>query len=934
MRQHRSPRPAARLQVPGWGHLAGIVATVALLGGCQPKDDFAAAGQQYLKDGKYTEAVIQFKNAVQAEPDSAATRALLADALERVYDLPGAEQELRKALAAGGDEQLALRIAVIQLDRSDFDALVREFKDRRLADRQADSTLRALVAIAYVGLKQPALAQRQLQDVADTPAVKLARAQLLVADGKLAEALALLPPPNATAPADTPWWVLRATGRLASAVGDEARALESVRLAHVAVPWHQGVTGEYGEALLNAGKTEEATAVRDQLRKQAPNYFWTHYLDAALLARAGKIDQGHAAALKALAMAPQHLPSGLIAASAELSKGDFLMADRRLHALVQENPNSLQALRMLVESKMRSGKRNEAVAVVARGLSVAPQDAQLLAVKADLEWSLGARKDAMATLTKLTAAHPDDVLAKVRLAEARGRMGDKPQATRMLDETATAAGQDTGLRGRIVATALRLGYLDQARRIAEQGLALQPQLADASLALAAVQSAQNDAAGAWRTTLQVLDREPAHAGALSALSAMVRTPAQQNELLGRYAKALETGKADAQTHLQYAAVLRSAPATAGTPVSILERGLTAWPEALNLREALVEEHFRAGNNDKALATAQAGTTQDSSSAQAMLVLAAAQERVGQSAQALEIYRKLRTAHPHRADLRLKLAGLEAEAGNRTEAITLLRNLLKERPSDVAVYLQLASLELQNNATEALSIARQMGDQPELKGAAMLLEGDILAQTGKKDEAILQFGKASRIGMEPAATLRIVRTLDSAGRASAGDDELAAALRRYPDDTAVLGFAAQRALDTGRAARAVELLQRLVAAAPGNPVVLNDLAWAQVQAGHADALANSRRAAAMLPNNPNVLDTLGMAQAKAGRRDEAIATLRAASNLAPLAALPRLHLSELLLASGDRPGALAALQPIDAKRLDEREKASFAKLKSELERPGT
>jgi tetratricopeptide (TPR) repeat protein len=636
-------------------------------------------------------------------------------------------------------------------------------------------------------------------------------------------------------------------------------------------------------------------------------------------------------------MSPHHLPVGLLAASAELSKGDLLLADKRLQTLAQEHPRSLPALRMLVQSKVRSRKPDEAMAAIGRGLLIAPQDVDLLTMKADIEWKRGERKAAVATLTGLAAARPGHVDVMLSLAEARAGVGEKMQAARLLDEAAARSGQDAGLRGRVVGSALRLGYLDQARRLADQGVALLPDAAQARLTLAAVQAAQRDVAAAWATTVAVLDREPGHAAALIALAPMAQTPAQQDELRARHAKAMQTGPASAPVILQYAALQRTAPGANGTgaaaagdtPLAILQRGLAALPASLPLREAVVEEQFRAGQHDLALATARTGAALDGAPAQALALQASVHERLGQIEPALELYRQLRASQPQRPEWRFRLARLDAAAGRRTEAATLLRTLLKERPFDATIYLELADLALPHNPDEALSIARQMGERDELKGAALLLQGDVLARTGKTEAALVQFGKASRLGMEPAATLRAVRTLDAAGRAAAADDELAGAMKRFRGDPAVLGFAAQRALDAGRHAHAVTVLQQLAGAAPNNPMVLNDLAWAQVLAGSADALANSRRASAALPNNANVLDTLGMALAQAGRHDEAIASLRAATNLAPLAVQPRLHLSRQLLAAGDRAGARAALQAVPAARLDDSQKATYAQLMGAL-----
>ena len=127
-----------------------------------------------------------------------------------------------------------------------------------------------------------------------------------------------------------------------------------------------------------------------------------------------------------------------------------------------------------------------------------------------------------------------------------------------------------------------------------------------------------------------------------------------------------------------------------------------------------------------------------------------------------------------------------------------------------------------------------------------------------------------------------------------------------------------------------MLQKLVAKDPRNAVALNDLAWAQVQAKKPESLQNAGRAAFLLPNAPNVLDTLGMAQLQAGKRDEGIASLRAAINLAPNAALPRLHLAEHLVASGDRKGASDMVRSVDRRQLSPSEQEVLAKVKKATE----
>lgn len=925
---HQVDLTSIRLSDPLLQRALVIGALLVGLSACDPSDP-ASAGRNAMAKGDIAAAAIHLRSAVQAQPESAELRVLLANALERQHDLAGVEQHLLRALGSGGDENVLVpRIALIMLDRNEAENLIRTFKDRRLSDPAADSSVRGAVALAYLATKQFARAEEHLKGAVDSPTVNLARAQMLALAGKAPEALDKLG--LAKADAEAPWWILRAAKRIALSAGDEAKALAFIKRAHEAVPWHRGVLGEYGEAMFEAGKFDEAAAARDQLRKLAPASFSVFYLDALLHRRAGRIEESHAAALNALKAAPEHIPSILLAASAELQKGDLLMADKRLEMLLRKQPDSLPGLRLIAQSQMRQGKTREAADSVKRGLSLAPKDPSLLRMRADFELAGAQPKLAAATLTELLSVQPDDADAMLRLARIKHGSGDPGAAARLLDQAVAAGAQDTALLARAVATALDMNNPVLARKIAEQSVAAHPDDVQAMLTKGAVQSAQNDRAGAWATTLSVLDKKPDAANALSVLAAMARTPAQRQELMARQAKAIEMGAANPQIYLDHAALLRLTPSGRPQALGVLERGLQKTPGAIALREALVEDYLRAGDTEKAIGIAQTGASASGAPAGAVALLASVYERLGKSSQATETYRKLANDYPQRADWRLKLAQLEAAANRPAEAAGILRSLIAERPFDIAPYLALAAIHGKDKPGEALAVAREMGQRAEMKGAAMLLEGDILLSSGKPDEALAQFGKAAKDGVVPAALLRSVKLHDQMGRRAAADEELAAALRRFPDDPSVVGVAAQRAQEGGNPGRAVELLQKLTAKLPGDPFLRNDLAWAQLAAGRPEALDNARLAAAALPNNANALHTLGLALAKAGKQDEAIATLRTSANLAPLAALPRLHLSEHLLASGDKAGASSTLQSINAGLLGDKDRAALAKMKSQLD----
>lgn len=905
-------------------HLSAAAVALSLIGCSQ---DPMSAGTDFMKKGNYPSAVIEFKNAVQANPSASDVRIALAEALERTYDEAGAEQHLRKSITHGADpNQIWPRIALIMLERKESAKVINEFKDKRLNSPEADSNIRAIVAVAYLNQNHPAEAQQQLGLAAQqTDTARLANAQLQLSLGNKDGALAAIDGTDRNP--ETPWWILRGLGRVNEALGSRERAFELMGRAYQAAPWHQSVMGEYAEFLVGRGKLDEAIAIRDRLIKQAPAFYWSHYIDALVLSQQGQAEASQAAALRVLRMSPDHLPSTLLVAAAELQKGDAMMANMRLEKIAPQHPYSLVLLRLLTESRIRQGKKVEAAESLRRGLNVAPKDAVLLSLKADLEVSKGNLKDATATLEELNAAQPNNPAHLLRLSELHARSGDTNGARKLLGQAADAGKDNPAVRDRLIGAFLAQGDINGVRQLAEHAVSSRPDDPQSHLVMAAALGSQKNDEGAWQSIQKALDLQPAFQPALKAMALMAQSAPRRDELFSRYEKAVGSKRASEAVFLGFAQLLRERKN--GDILPILEKGVAAIPTAIGLRRALAQEQFRNGKPDAALSVVQAGAAAKNAPPEANALLGETYERLGDVRMATETYRKLATGYPQRTDWRLKLADLEANYGNKKEATSILRALITDRPLDPQAYIALAGLTGPDSMQEAISIAQELGSREPNKLTAMLLEGDILLRGGKKDEALKQYVKAEKAGAQPAAGLRTVQLLDGSGRGAAADQELADIMRKYPQDPSVIGFAALRLQTQGKLDKALSLMQQLADKSPNNPIVLNDLAWMQVQAKHPDAMKNATVAAQLAHDNPVILDTLGMAQASSGDRGAAIATLRLASNLAPKAATPKIHLAEQLIAEGDKKSASSLLQSIDAAGLNVKDKDLYTRLKQSI-----
>lgn len=894
--------------------------TLALLLACS-KPDHMAQAKQALDKGDYPTAVIELKNAAQAQPESVDVRLALADALERTSDSLGAEHQLRQAWKISAKDELVPRIALLMLDRMDVSKMEQEFKDRKLANPELNSDLHAILALGHLAQRHPDKAREELKDAKPTLTVALAQAQLQLAEGQREKALATLE--SAQAGASANWWVLRATARVQGTLGQREQAFKTLEKALQAAPWNRGLMGEYGEALLEAGRVDEAKAQYDKLRKQAPGYFWTQYLNAALMARAGRMEEAHASALKVLRVVPEHLPATLIAAGAELQKGETLIAEKRLLSIGKSYPNSVARIELLAQSYLRNGRLDDANEMIRNGLALDAQNKQLLSLKADVALQRKDARVAAASLEALLKADPNDAYALLRQAQLQR---DKPEAALALLQKAAAATQDQSLHDQIIATVLRLGNKTSARKFAEDIVKARPDFPATRLSLAAVMRAQGENDAARKEVLAVLDKQPTYAPALAALDLISETPAQRDELLQRYATATKTKGSDAQAFLAYARQLQAAGKAEPSPTQVLDQGVTQFPEDLPLRSALVDAYIIAGKPEKAISTAESAANANNAAAGAIALAASTYQKLGKESPALEAWRKAVAASPLRNDWKLQLAELELAAKRKTEAISLLRSLLTSHPDDPQAYVRLAQIMVKDKPSEALSVAQQMTARESLRLNGLLLQGELLALQGKYDDALKQYSEAVKAGAVPQAVLARVGVLDRAKRQPAADAELAALLRNQPNNAAILAFAAERALAAGQLDASTGYWKRAVAAAPKDGALANDYAWAMVRAKQPGALDLAKQAVALTGGHPNALDTLGVALAQAGKADEAIETLRQAVRLAPTVALPRLHLAELLQAKGDKMGAMELLKDIRSQQLSPSDLANLKKLR--------
>jgi len=253
-------------------------------------------------------------------------------------------------------------------------------------------------------------------------------------------------------------------------------------------------------------------------------------------------------------------------------------------------------------------------------------------------------------------------------------------------------------------------------------------------------------------------------------------------------------------------------------------------------------------------------------------------------------------------------------GRLDDAETLLRGVLGRDPQSIEGWIVLGFVEeARGRLSPAIdAYAAALAVEPGAAVARRMI-APLLLRAGRHEAAVEQFDWLAETGTMDAELARgRAEALLALGRVDEAGDVAAAALRRWPDDPALIGAAARIERRAGRLEAAVRLAGRRVGLTPDDADAHRQLALALQAAAapgttdHGDAaLAAWRRAAALAPRSGLAQSELGAALGEAGDWPAALALHRRASRLEPASAIVWCNLGAALAALDDDVGATRA-----------------------------
>ena len=892
--------------------------------------DYLGTARAAMARGDMRTAQIALRAMVRDRPQSTEAHFRLGVVQLQFGDAVAAERELKLAQAGGWNPRAVMpMLARAYLAQGRFKE-VKDIPVEGLPPAEAGPLL-VTRAMAELGLKQVAQAQATIEqaerlepNAVEAPLtaarVALARDDNAGAEKKVDSALQI----NSHS-VDA----LLLKGQLLHARGDFTGAVAAFSDALAVTPNAVSIRLERANALIAMNQFQKAREDVDAIlkidgRNPLANYFLT-----VLLARTGDW-QGADAALQKISPVISRFPRGeYFQALVKINLGQTAQATDAAAKYVARTPQDIAGYKLLAGIYARAHQPQQMIPVLTKAVDAGMVDVELLELLSNAYIQTGQTPLALQTLDKAARLASDNSevlerLAGVRLGigDPRGAevnlarsleltpdkaglgeqlvmaalaAGDVERASTELDKLRQQPGNDMAKIGNLLGL-VRLGQfdLDGARAAFEGALAADPTSTAARLNLAKVLAQLGQAAEAEKLLLTLLDKEPANAPTLAAISGI---------LLGQ-----------------------NKPAQL---VALVEAARKAAPGNIGLTVALADLLANTGETRKAYALIDTIPKDQAGLPGVLIARARLQEALGMDKEAQETYRQELAANPTDIETRRRLADLLVRARDINEAKAVLRRGLEAMPGNALLLQTLVAIDFRTGGLEAgLATADMLAKDAANLPAARLLKGGLYASVQRYADAAAAY--QAELEAHPSTTLAAATAiaLQNAGKPADAQRVLQSWLLREPKDIEILRTLSSLDLQSNRMAEAEKNLQAILALQPGDPTALNNLAWIYQTRNDPQALALAQKAYLLGPG-PQTADTLGWILTKQGNAKVGVLLLgQAAHNLSTEPTI-FYHLAVALNDTGQKDKAIDLLNQLVKSPAEFEDKAAARKLLAEL-----
>jgi tetratricopeptide (TPR) repeat protein len=596
--------------------------------------DFTATGDRYVHEGRYTAAVIEFRNAIKRDPRYAPAHGHLGATYELMGKIEEGYREYANALSLDSNDNRSRLAAgrlllnarmyqeaqiraeqVLERDAQNADALVllaRAYAAQTVATgdragaeavlrgaiRQAPASVEARVALGEFlnGTGQHVEAERELlATVHDHPHDELANRSLaslyLTSDRRAAAEPYLIAAAAVDAQRHQSSLALADYYTEAGRLADARRALQradadaaqrvSARVRLAAIEEESGSHAsarQMLDAILKKNRTAEALA-----------------LDAQMLRRDGNVDRAWQSARAALDQDP-HLPAAnYVAGLIDLDRGRVDAAEHEFREAAASTRLSAAANVHLAQAMLAQGRADEAVDLAAAAGS--SYDARLTFARALM--ATGDTDSARGQLTALAKDAPRDATPAALLARLDLDAGDAAAARQDAARALSAAPDDPAallVGGR---AAFAAGDPAAAEPLLSRAFAAQPSL-DAATLLSQIYVSRRDFDRARSMFDAVAKSYPEAAAPHTGAAIVLEAAGREADARAAYEQAIAREPNDPVAAYALARIYTRDPQMVDSAVTLAQTAVAGAPAQAHVHDALGWAYFKTGRLQSAV----------------------------------------------------------------------------------------------------------------------------------------------------------------------------------------------------------------------------------------------------------------------------------------------------------------------------------------------
>jgi len=913
-------------------HSIASLATVTLLmAGCGSKDeDFIRSGMDYLEKNDRPAALVQFKNAVQANPDRAEARYYLGIALYRTGDPLSAAAELRKAKTLGMSDDLVLPDLATALVASGESAqAIEELRNPGLTSGVLAGRILAIQGDAYLIRNDSDKARRAYEAALvagpSTALAKVGLARLASNAKQRSESIRLVDEALAADSGSFDAWLFK--GVLLSRDGKYKEAIDALDRATSIQPWDMrplAIAVSQKLALKDVAGAEASLAA---LRKSAAGPTTIHHAEAQVAYEKGDRVLAREHIRRALGGRPDEASMLLLAARIEHDLGNFLLAEKHLGKVLQMIPDEVSAKVLLASAHMQMGQIDKAKAGATELLRASPDDANVLRLVGDIAMLEGDPSRAVVSYDKV--AQIDGGLSPTLVRSGRARLAAGESAKGMADLLAALKADPTNLEAEetLITQLVRMKDLASAKARAAAAEARMKDRPEPLLFSGLVSVAEGDRPKARAKFEKALAMTPSY---LPAVRGLAKLDAEENQLDAakkRYQDFIKTDPRQPAATLLLAQVLEQSGAPKTEILAALDVAIAANASTPQLRAKKVEYLLRIGDRKAALEVAQESQVAFPDDTAILALTARTQALNKDNSKAITSYSKLASVSPASPEALLGRANVYAAEKDWSRASESIRQAIAAFPDHVPAYVALVDVRIKaKQFDQALADATTLIKRWPDGNTGYLETAKVFAAMKRPESA----EKALRDGLARTKNSTMARVLyvflNGQGRIDEADKELAKWIAEHPTDVdaMLLGFNARLAKRQYR--EAAGWIRKASEAKPESAQLMNNLATTLGLAGDPAALPIAKRALERMPKSVAIRDTVGTLQIQFGETEAGIENLRRVVAKLPKASAPRVALARGLGKVGKSAEAATLLDEAEKLATTDSERREIAQLR--------